>query len=195
MTPRFQEVPEHWKAPVGPYRQAPPEFGGEWWLVDPFTGETPWLTQAGGPPREILPEGYEEIFGPRPQAADFRGERNPSLMYRTAVVKWEQDLRYFKQAGTPEWADPRLVATAANLFEQWGMGTPRFYEGRYGWMARFPESEIRDYEASAWGALNASHLLVAQYQIRVVGRGAVPEKRHPFVPPHVWPGGEEEEVA
>jgi hypothetical protein len=31
------EIPAHWKAPYGPYRQAPQQYGGEWWFVNPFT--------------------------------------------------------------------------------------------------------------------------------------------------------------
>jgi len=54
-------------------------------------------------------------------------------------------------------------------------------------MTRFPESGIRDFEAMTWTALNASQLVVAQYQLRLLDRGVVPEKRHPFVPPIAWP--------
>ena len=36
-TPRYQDVPDVWKWPIGPYQQAPEEFGGEWWKVNPFT--------------------------------------------------------------------------------------------------------------------------------------------------------------
>lgn len=41
-TPRYQDVPDSWKWPIGPYQQAPEEFGGEWWKVNPFTGSEPW---------------------------------------------------------------------------------------------------------------------------------------------------------
>lgn len=195
MTPRFKDIPDHWKQPQGPYRQAPPEYGGEWWLVNPFTTAEPWRQQEA-PAAEKLPEGFEEIFGLRPQSSDFHGFPNPSRTFRTAVVEWERDLRHFKQAGKPEWASAEKLKAAAGVFRRWGMGEPRYYEGRYGWMARFSESEIPDFETAAWGAINVSHLTVAHYQIRLVDRGIVPELRHPFVPPNVWPRrGSKEEVA
>ena len=40
-TPHYKEIPDHWKYPMGPYHQAPPEFGGEWWVVNPFTTSEP----------------------------------------------------------------------------------------------------------------------------------------------------------
>lgn len=185
MTPRYADIPEHWKHPVGPYRQAPKEYGSEWWFVNPFTGETPWLN-IQAPPVETLPPGFEEIFGPRPRSSDFGTAPNPSLAFRVATVVWEQDLKHFKEAGYPEWAEPGAWKDAEAAFGYWGMGTPRHYEGRYGWATRFPESELRDFDAATWTALNASHLVIAQYQIRLVQRGLEPARRHPFVPPAVW---------
>lgn len=186
-SPRFKQVPEHWKQPIGPYRQAPPEHGGEWWLVNPFTTAEPWLNQGTTRPSEEPPPGFVEIFGPRPKSSDFHNSTNPSLLFRLATVQWEQDLRYFKQAGVPEWATPEQVSEAGVVAQKWDMGMPRFYEGRYGWMARFTESQIREFESSAWGLLNAIHVQVAAYQIRLIDRGIIPKKRHPFVPPHLWP--------
>ncbi len=195
MIPRFQDVPQHWRYPVGPYRQAPPEYGGEWWLVNPFTGTAPWANQAMGP-AETLPTGFEEIFGARPKSEDFRAASNPSLAFRIATTVWEQDLRYFKTAGFPEWAPAEAWNAAKQSFVFWGMGEPRHYEGRYGWVSRFTQSQIPDYDVATWTALNGTHLVVAQYQIRLVQKGIVPGMRHPFVPPSVWPSGiEEKEVA
>ena len=74
--PHYSEIPDHWKQPVGPYRQAPQEFGGDWWLVNPFTGSEPWNNQPR--PKEPLPEGFTSIFGPRPQLADYLNTPNPS---------------------------------------------------------------------------------------------------------------------
>ncbi|MBI1356539.1 MAG: hypothetical protein GC160_19530 [Acidobacteria bacterium] len=193
MSPHFDQVPDYWKAPIGPYRQAPAEYGGGWWLVNPFTSAEPWVSALReGPQHEDLPPGFEEIFGPRPQAGAFLGSANPSLLYRTAVVQWEQDLRYFRQSGAPEWADAGLVETAANVFRSWEMGTPRFYEGRYGWMARFPESVVPDFEIGAWAALFSTHLVIAQFQLELIERNVTPKQQHPFVPPQLWPSGDQE---
>lgn len=185
-TPRFKEVPEQWKHPFGPYRQAPAEYGGEWWLVNPFTTDEPWVTQSQVGTRE-LPAGFAEIFGPRPKISDFSETPNAAFSWRVAVDLWEQDLRYFKRAGIPEWASLEQVAVAEEVTRSWDLGPARFYEGRYGWMARFPESRLRTFESSAWGVLNVTHHVIAGYQWRLLEQGIVPDKRHPFVPPHVWP--------
>ena len=192
--PRFAEVPDGWKHPFGPYRQAPPEQGGQWWLVNPFTTEAPWLLDVEIP-KEVLPEGFVDIFGARPWPEDFRTVSNPSLMYRSARNHWEQDLRFFKRAGVPEWMVASELDAAQLVYRHWGLGEARFYEGRYGWMARFPESLVRDFETSAWGSVRTTHLLVARYQIRILEQGIIPAQRHPFVPPHLWPNEDETSTA
>lgn len=195
MSPTFLDVPEHWKHPLGPYRQAPDEYGAQWWLVNPFTTAEPWKLAAptAKPTDEPLPAGFVEIFGRRPKGGDFLATSNPSLLYRIARSQWEQDLRHFVRAGLPEWADQSQYDAAANVFRRWGMGAPHFYAGRYGWMVRFPGSEARDFEAAAWTAIYATHQVVAQYQLELIERGIPPKQQHPFVPPHVWPKAEESE--
>ncbi len=191
MTPRFKEVPEHWQAPMGPYRQAPTEFGGEWWLVSPFTGEEPWRTQGAAVAEKPAPEGFVEVFGERPRVSDFRGTASPSAAFRAAMAQWEQDLRYFKRAGVPEWTDADAIAAASRVYVAWEMGTPRLYEGRYGWMARFTDSAAPDFEVPAFTAIEAPHLVVARYQIRRLEGGDQPTVKHPFVPPALWIDGVE----
>ena len=63
------------------------------------------------------------------------------------------------------------------------LGRPVFYEGRYGWKVRFPDSQIHNFEANPGGMIKAPHVLIAQYQIRLLQKGTVPENPHPFVPP------------
>lgn len=178
-------VPEAWKHPLGPYRQAPPEFGGEWWLVSPFLGETPWERFQTPVTEPDLPEGFLEIFGPRPEV------RN-GLEDRAAAVRWEQELRWFKRAAEfpadedGELLDRGLIGHANAAYEAWAMGRMYFYEGRYGWRAAFPESQIPDFDVDAKGAVESAHLVIARYQIKLASLGYEPERRHPFVPPHVW---------
>lgn len=191
MTAGFKDVPGHWKHPEGPYRQAPGEYGGEWWLVNPFTSPTPWLTRSKASRQERLPDGFEGLFGPRPEASRFRDTPNPSLYFRIAVTKWEQDLGHFRRAGTPEWLDEQSLRTAAQVFESWEMGRPQFYEGRYGWSARFPGSSLPEFEAAARAAIEATHLVVAQYQMALLDAGITPSKKHPFVPPQAWPNADQ----
>jgi hypothetical protein len=83
-TPRFRQVPEDWKHPLGPYRQAPAEYGGEWWLVNPFTTDEPWVTQSVIVERE-LPPGLVEVFGLRPRISDYSQATNAAFLWRVAV--------------------------------------------------------------------------------------------------------------
>jgi hypothetical protein len=189
--PRFQDVPDSAKYPAAPYRQAPPEYGGEWWLVSPFTGEQPWLNQdVGGAPAaspaskyaaENLPQDFLQAFGEMPvrrageSGADFAGR----------LARWKQDLGFFQRTGIPEGFDESQVDLASAAYEQWGMGRPVFYEGRYGWFARFPDSAIPDFEMDAASAVQTPHLAIAQFQVRLLRQGGEPATPHPFVPPHL----------
>ena len=190
--PRFADVPESAKFPNGPYRQAPEEFGGEWWLTNPFTGTEPWRTQgAAAPPNGgadtggaldpdlALPDGFLEIFGERPRAADFSSRTE----FQIAAGQWEQDLRHFKQSGSPPAFDPAKIELATGVFAAWGLGEPQFYEGRYGWMARFPDSGLGDFEINANTAIEYAHQAVSSFQMRQLQEGIMPGVRHPYVPP------------
>ncbi len=181
--PHYPDPPEHWRAPMGPYRQAPAEYGGEWWYVYPFNPE-PWLSTPVDAP--TLPDGFEEIFGAGPVSEDFRDFPNPSQAFRAARDLWAQDLKHFKQAGPPPWALGADLDASAAVFVAWDMGAPKHYEGRYGWMTRFPDSQFRDFEAAAWTAIQVTHLTVAQYQIRLAHADIIPNEKHPFVPSHIW---------
>ena len=185
----LKAIPEDWKGPRGPYRQAPAEFGGEWWLVNPFTGSAPWANRR--PTALPLPDGFVELFGERPVFEDFKGTSNPSQAHRNALASWEQELKYFRQAGSPPWAEPDDILPSAVVYRNWQMGQPKFYLGRYDWMARFVDSEISDYDSPAWTVINFPHLVVAQFQIRLLDMGKTPEQLHPFVPPHLLPTDEE----
>lgn len=191
--PRFAAVPESAKYPNGPYRQAPQEFGGEWWLTNPFTGTEPWRTQgaatspSGGgtttePDLAPLPDGFVQIFGERPKMADFDSRTD----FKIAVGQWEQDLRHFKQAGPPPEFDQEKIGLASGVFEAWGLGEPKFYEGRYGWMARFPDSGFGDFEINANTAIEYTHQAVSSFQMRQLQEGVMPAVRHPYVPPWLF---------
>lgn len=178
-TPHFADVPDSAKFPLGPYRQAPSELGGEWWYVSPFTGDEPWsaasLSAEQPPPSPPLPEGFTEVFGERPNSGS------------SAVrAQWKIDLEHFQGTGLPEGFTQEQADRAAEVFESWGLGAPVFYEGRYGWKARFPESGIPGFEANPHTAIETPHLVVAGYQVRQTQQGGLPAERHPFVPPVVF---------
>lgn len=182
--PRFDHVPEAARHPLGPYRQAPEEFGGQWWLVTPFTGEEPW-TNLTFPPAEE-PEGvtaeFLSVFGPRPE----RQEGRTYWENKAAEIQWEQDLEHFRGVGVPDGFTAEQIEAAADVLENWGLGRPVFYEGRYGWKARFPASSIPDFEANPFTAVEAPHLVVARFQVKLARNGEEPLTRHPFVPPQVF---------
>jgi len=188
--PRFAAVPESLQWPAGPYRQAPAEFGGEWWLTNPFTGAEPWITQTGAadvakvPAAEVpeAPAAFLELFGPPPQL-----DPTISRLHRsTEMAQWLIDLENFQGTGVPEGFSQEQVDRAADLFESWGLGRPVFYEGAYGWKARFPDSSIPEFEAAPFTAIESPHLVVAKYQIKMTQQGSTPLERHPFVPPQVF---------
>jgi hypothetical protein len=163
---------ENWKAPLGPYLQAPAEYGGGWWIQS-FVPE-PWKTAR--PAAKPLPPGFVEIFGPEPgPSSDNRG-------------RWLTDLKYFVRAGKPDGFDDAQIATATADLNAWGMGAPAFYEGRYGWRARFPESQLPTFEALPEVAVQLPHLVIAQFQVRLAQAGLKPSKIHAWVPPHLFGG-------
>lgn len=167
---------DSWRAPLGPYHLAPPEYGAGWWYVSPFTGPTPWTNVGPPAPPRPVPVGFTAVFGPEPGVSTkFRGE-------------WLTNLQYFKGIGTPPGFTDQEINLSISLFEGWGLGTPIFYEGRYGWNTRFPnQSELWDFDTSVSTAIKYTHFVIANYQIRLVQEtGAIPSRRHPFVPPQVF---------
>lgn len=180
---QLENPPEHWRSPIGPYRQAPPEYGGGWWLVTPFSDPKPWLagTRRGDAPG--LPEGFEKLFGTRPKWEDFRHlKRRALISFEAAKVQWEQELKYFKRVGVPPGYTDVQIEDSFGVLEAWLLGEPTFYEGRFGWMGRFLESDIPDYDSSAFQIIRYPHHTVSQFQITNFARGVVPPKWHPFVP-------------
>jgi len=177
--PHFAEVPDSAKFPLGPYHQAPSEHGGGWWYVNPFTGDEPWLAASLSvehpPPPPHAPEGFVELFGERPHSGN-----------SAARAQWEIDRGHFQGTGVPEGFTQEQTDRAAELFESWGLGRPVFYEGRYGWKARFPDSSIPGFEANPHTAIETPHLVVAGYQVRQTQQSAPPAVRHPFVPPVIF---------
>lgn len=179
MINRPKEVPDTWKAPLGPYRQAPPEYGGEWWLVNPFSGPEPWLLMDRKPREvEVLPEGFRVIFGPRPAKKDYHTRRS----WKHDVILWEQDKKNFVQAGLPSWADRPELILAANTFDAWDMGAPSYYEHKsYGWMAMFRLSQLEEFQMNAHTAVFYAHLVVANYQVQLLQEGIQPAVIHPLI--------------
>jgi hypothetical protein len=181
MTVRPKEVPEAWKYLVGPYRQAPPEYGGEWWLVNPFSGSEPWLLlDRKAPVPEVLPEGFERA---RPTWRAYPTRQ----AFQHDVVVWEQAKKNFIQAGVPPWAGERQLQIAEGALIAWGMGVPAYYEHSFwGWMARFVESKLPTFQMNAHTTIFHTHLVVPNYQVDLLQQGIEPEQRHPLISPEIW---------
>ncbi len=189
--PSYKTVPDLWKAPLGPYVQSPVRYGERWYKVNPFTGMTPWVDDPNTPnyqePVEVVfPEGFVAIFGPEPVSEDFHSEDNPSLAFRLAMRYWNQNLTHFKQAGKPEWLSQGEFELIQSTTVFWGLGVGRIYEGRYGWMMRFPDSGFPRFETHVHSAMIGIHQVISSFQIMSLNQGIVPEKRHPYVPPGEW---------
>lgn len=175
----------------GPYRKAPDEYGGGYYLVTPFSDPQPWLKHPL-PDRQV-PEGFALVFGPRPSWKDYQRLGKHALMaFESAKVIWESELKGFKSVGPPPNYDPALRADAEAVLVKWLLGKPVFYEGRFGWMGRFLESDIWDYDSSAWQIINYPHHVVSTYQITNFRQnGKTPPVWHPFVPDR-WTAPEDE---
>ena len=106
----------------------------------------------------------------------------PAGSSRTAAAQWDLDLGYFKGTGLPEGFNESQLQAATAEFEAWGLGEPVFYEGRYGWQVRFPESQLPMYETTASTALLVPHLVIAEHQARAIQEGVTPPRYHPFLP-------------
>ncbi len=186
------DVPDSWKFPEGPYHQAPAEYGGGWWQVSPFTGSEPWKnaalqaqrkadgTAATAQKQDSYPDGFLEAF-PKPERSQYKS----ATEFRGAMGRWETDLKYFKQVGTPPGVSEAQINAASDIARQWGLGTPQIYEGRYGWAVRYPESQFPTFETNLNGLMNNIQQTVAQYQVKLIRSGVEPVTRHPMVPPHV----------
>ncbi len=179
--PSFDDVPDSIKWPSGPYRQAPPEHGGQWWLVNPFTGPEPWGGASGSAAlfvdeTETTPPGFREVFGDKPSSSESGG---------AALSDWLRNLEHFKGVGVPDGFSEADVELAGAVYEAWGLSQLTFYNGRYGWRAAFVDNNGERFDASAFTSLAAPHLVIARRQINQIAEGLTPSTIHPFVPPGV----------
>ena len=131
--PHYPTVPIEWQHPFGPYRQAPAEYGGEWYYVSPFAPE-PWLT--GPSATEPPASGYGHLKDPFYQ-------------------EWNDNLKAFKGIKLPAYITQAQADTANEVFRAWGMGAAAIYEGRYGFSARFPDTGEYEFDIDARTAVTS----------------------------------------
>lgn len=186
-TRHYKNVEDKYKEPFGPFRQAPEEYGGEWWYMSPFGSVTPWIYQDGVEKKVEYPEGFISLFGGMPQWKDFIGTGSGAYR-RFQGVKgiWETELKYFKGLGLPEWVTDEQLTASNMVLLKWGIGIPEYYESRYGHLGRLIHSDVPDYDSSTYHIINFPHHLVAQVQVEMFHREIPVEKWHPFVPPGLF---------
>jgi hypothetical protein len=172
-TPRKPTVPENWRWPLGPWKQAPPEYGGEWWQVwGPFGHPRPWEIE-GQPLASAPPADFVAVLGPRPHRNDlFYGE-------------WNDNLKDWKGVGLPPWMTQADLDTANEVYGAYEMGKAVVYEGRYGWRLRWPETGHFEFEGDARSHImtGAMHHKVAEFQDFLRNKGLPVPRPHPFLPP------------
>ena len=156
--------------------------GGRWMVVSPFNLE-PWGPVAAVAP---LPDGFEAIFGPKPNSNNYHGAGYPKN-YQQALATWETDLRTYVDDSMPPHSDPAKVAAARSEAIQYEMGEPAYYQNTHGYQVRFPESQAENFQASAQTFINygAGQIIVA-YQNKITNMGIViddPPGLHPMAPP------------
>lgn len=94
----------------------PPD--GFMYLLTPFDLK-PWETFKGGPwvkPPEVLPEGFEAIYGKRPEGPAGTNE------LRGLIQFWEQQLGLWRDNKPPDSVTPERAAEASLLCQTHGMG-------------------------------------------------------------------------
>ncbi len=100
---------------------------------------------------------------------------------------WEQEKLNFRNAGSPPWASERELGAARVSLEAWGLGSPVYYEHRaWGWMARFVDSKFDNFQMNAHTAVYYTHLVIANYQVKLLQEGIRPAMSHPLVGIGVW---------
>jgi hypothetical protein len=88
------------------------------YLLTPFD-QKPWLTFHGGPfvrPLVVLPEGFEAIYGKRPEGPAGTNELRGLQQF------WEQQLGLWRDNKAPDWASPERVAEVSILCQAHAMG-------------------------------------------------------------------------
>jgi len=196
----FADVPDMQKKPPGPgpFVQVPAGFvtaeigslEGLWWRVSPFNA-TPWAVLA--PVEAVpLPDGFEAIFGPRPHSSQFRGG-NAANDFQIATVTWESNLNSYVSASMPANADAARMNAANDEAVKYDMGEPAYYENKYGFRVRFPDSQDPDFEATFDGfVISGTGQIISAYQNRLTNAEVlIPlDKLHPFFAD--TPGGKEQ---
>ncbi len=187
----FDDVPDIQKKPPGPgpFERVPseqfstPEIGslkGKWWRVTPFNS-APWAVLSPPPP-EVLPVGFEKIFGSRPHSSNFHGELQ-SKDFRVATVTWENNLKTYVGPNIPDDADPVKMGLAAVESVKYEMGEPAYYENNNGYKVRFPDSQEPNFEAPFDGFVNTgTGQIIVLYQNRLTNDGIIipVDKMHPM---------------
>ena len=111
---------------------------GFWYRVSPFGSREPWRRFS---PPPALPDGFVELFGPRPLAHQFRGER---YGFQIAMAQWQNNLATYEGLSLPADLDVEQWDRSAANAEHYGYGEPVCFENNYGHQVGFPDSVWSD---------------------------------------------------
>lgn len=145
------------------------DAAGRWMVVSPFNPK-PWAAAATAAP---LPDGFEAIFGPKPNPNSFHGPEYPTN-YQRAVATWETDRRTYVGPNMPPNSDDAKVAAARSAAIKYEMGEPAYYENTHGFQVRFPESQAENFQANAVTFINhGTGQIIVIYQDKITNMGIV----------------------
>lgn len=166
--------------------QAPAEYGGEYWLLTPWSGREPWLKLYVPKPEVTLPAGFKEIFGEKPNRTQPQYADVSAAVLRDAQAEWDVQLKVFVQAGEPPWYAAMPLDNKAQAFAvlvDYGLDPSLFFENIYGWRIIWPKGPLPTRSEPAYEAMTNPHFVIAQYQIDMLLLGIMPKKISQIVPP------------
>ena len=129
------------------------------------------------PPLEVLPKGFEDIFGVRPVS------EGDSHAFQRLTAQWENNLVTFVRSGPPADTEHPEAAEAEAIKYKLGPHAP--YENIYGFQVRFPSSQVVNFQADYEAFTDFTGQVIVLYQNRLTNRSLpIPaDLMHPLCPP------------
>jgi len=175
---RYESVPPEAQSPVGPYHQAPAEYGGEWWILSPFTGPEPWTRLKRESP---IDPGFLKAFGPRPeQSRGMSGDEIRSV--KRARSDWQSHQDRFGglvDIVAEGYATADEARALSSTFEFWDSGEPVFFRYLGEFRVRVVGAPVGWWQ-DAESLIVYPHLTIAGMQNKMLLNGIIPAKKHPY---------------
>jgi len=166
-------------------------------VIPSMFNPTPWKIIQ--PVNDVpLPDGFEDIFGPKPNSNNFHGNGYPQNFYKAKTI-WANDLRTYVGPGMPTDADKYPIEAAEARVADLGLGSPAYYEnsGYPGvdgttvrFHVRFPDSQDPSFQYSFKGFMQYPDVMVVKYWLLLTRAGVLIDpkllKKVPIVPPALF---------